>query len=55
MLCRVYERAKAIDPSDGRAYVGIGYVLRQMDDIIAARQCYQDGCDAAMVIILLLS
>lgn len=43
---RVYERAKAIDPSDGRAYVGIGYVLRQMDDIIAARQCYQDGCDA---------
>ena len=43
---RICERAKAINPCDGRAYVGIGYVLRQMDDNIAARQCYQDGCDA---------
>ena len=43
---RVFERAKNIDPSDGRAYVGIARVLRQLGDNEGARQCYQDGCDA---------
>ena len=43
---RVYQRAKLLDPRDGRAYVGIGQVLRQLGEYDAARQCYQDGCDA---------
>jgi tetratricopeptide (TPR) repeat protein len=43
---RLYERAKAVDPSDGRAYVGMGQVLRQLGDVDAARQVYQDGADA---------
>ena len=43
---RLYERAKAVDPSDGRAYVGIAQVLRQLGDVASARKTYQDGCDA---------
>lgn len=43
---RVFERAKAVDPADGRAYVGIAQVLRALGDHDAARQVYQDGCDA---------
>jgi tetratricopeptide (TPR) repeat protein len=43
---RIYERAKAVDPSDGRAYVGMAQVLRALGDVDAARRCYQDGCDA---------
>ena len=43
---RLYERAKAVDPSDGRAYVGMAQVLIALGDEDAARRCYQDGCDA---------
>ena len=43
---RLYERAKAVDPSDGRAYVGMGQVLKQLGDVDAARRVYQDGADA---------
>lgn len=43
---RIFERAKAMNPADGRAYVGIGKILRQLGDEDAARQVYQDGCDA---------
>ena len=43
---RLYERAKAVDPADGRAYVGMAQVLIALGDEDAARQCYQDGCDA---------
>ena len=43
---RIFERAKAMDPSDGRSYVGMAHVLRSLGDHDAARQTYQDGCDA---------
>jgi tetratricopeptide (TPR) repeat protein len=43
---RLYERAKAVDPADGRSYVGMGQVLIALGDEDAARTCYQDGCDA---------
>lgn len=43
---RIYQRARALDPRDGRAYVGMGQVLRQLGEYDAARRCYQDGCDA---------
>ena len=43
---QVFDRAKRIDPSDGRAYVGMAQILKQLGDISAARKCYQDGCDA---------
>jgi hypothetical protein len=45
---RIFERAMAVDPSDGRAYVGMAQVLRALGDHDAARQCYQDGCDATV-------
>ena len=43
---RIFERAKAMDPSDGRSYVGMAHVLRSLGDHDAARLTYQDGCDA---------
>ena len=43
---RLYERAKSVDPRDGRAYVGMGQVLKQLGDVDAARRVYQDGADA---------
>ena len=43
---RIFERAKAVDSADGRAYVGIAHILRALGDNDAARQVYQDGCDA---------
>jgi len=42
----MFEKAMAYDPTDGRAYCGIGKILMQLRRLDDARKIYQDGCDA---------
>jgi len=42
----LFEKAMAYDPTDGRAYCGIGKILTQLRRLDDARKVYQDGCDA---------
>jgi len=42
----MFEKAMEYDPTDGRAYCGIGQILTQMRRLDEARKVYQDGCDA---------